>query len=597
MIRRTLIGMAALFSASLFGQRALAAGCTLSFVDLPVTMSGQRATIPVKINGAPAVLQVDSGDFYSFIAAPSAAALHLPLRAAPETMDVIRGVGGDAEIYKTTINALTIGGSVLPQLDFIVGGGGLGDGVDGLLGQNILARGDVEYDLGHGVMRLAHPTGCGDKMLAYWDKTDPYSVLNIGAISQDADLTTSSVMVNGITMRAMFDTGASTSFLTLAAAKRAGIDPHDPGVVPAGASGGIGRKRVNTWIAPVKSFKIGDEEIRNTHIRIGDSTALNRDMLIGADFFLSHHVYVANSQRKLYFTYNGGPVFNLTVDTPSGSRTGQTSEAAGEASGPAEDGSPEPTDAAGFSRRGAAYLSRRDLPHAIADLTRAIALAPAEPNYPYQRALAYLENRQTDLAAADLDHAIALKPDYLSALATRARLHLARKEKSLALADLDAADRAAAKPANVRLQLANLYLQAENPARAVNQLDLWIGSHADDSQKAEALGARCWAKGLAGADLKGALADCNQSLELAPKSAGVLDSRGLARLRLGELDKSIADYDAALSLNPKVAWSLYGRGLAKLKKGEKNEGDADIAAAVALKPRLPDEAKGYGIAP
>ena len=36
-------------------------------------------------------------------------------------------------------------------------------------------------------------------------------------------------------------------------------------------------------------------------------------MLIGADFFLSHRVYVANSQRKLYFTYNGGPVFNLTA--------------------------------------------------------------------------------------------------------------------------------------------------------------------------------------------------------------------------------------------------------------------------------------------
>ena len=34
-------------------------------------------------------------------------------------------------------------------------------------------------------------------------------------------------------------------------------------------------------------------------------------MLIGADFFLSHRIYVASSQRKLYFTYNGGPVFNL----------------------------------------------------------------------------------------------------------------------------------------------------------------------------------------------------------------------------------------------------------------------------------------------
>ncbi len=34
-------------------------------------------------------------------------------------------------------------------------------------------------------------------------------------------------------------------------------------------------------------------------------------MILGADFFLSHHILVASSQRKLYFTYNGGPVFDL----------------------------------------------------------------------------------------------------------------------------------------------------------------------------------------------------------------------------------------------------------------------------------------------
>ena len=32
-------------------------------------------------------------------------------------------------------------------------------------------------------------------------------------------------------------------------------------------------------------------------------------MLLGADFLRSHRVLVANSQRKLYFTYSGGPVF------------------------------------------------------------------------------------------------------------------------------------------------------------------------------------------------------------------------------------------------------------------------------------------------
>jgi hypothetical protein len=37
------------------------------------------------------------------------------------------------------------------------------------------------------------------------------------------------------------------------------------------------------------------------------------DMLLGADFFLSHHILISNSQHKLYFTYNGGPVFDLTM--------------------------------------------------------------------------------------------------------------------------------------------------------------------------------------------------------------------------------------------------------------------------------------------
>jgi hypothetical protein len=32
-------------------------------------------------------------------------------------------------------------------------------------------------------------------------------------------------------------------------------------------------------------------------------------MIIGADFFMAHRIYVARSQGKIYFTYKGGPVF------------------------------------------------------------------------------------------------------------------------------------------------------------------------------------------------------------------------------------------------------------------------------------------------
>jgi hypothetical protein len=71
------------------------------------------------------------------------------------------------------------------------------------------------------------------------------------------------------------------------------------------------------WIGMFKTIKIGDEEIQNTPLEIGESISDAYDILIGADFFLSHHVYVANSQGKIYFTYSGGPPFRVPRPQPA----------------------------------------------------------------------------------------------------------------------------------------------------------------------------------------------------------------------------------------------------------------------------------------
>ena len=83
---------------------------------------------------------------------------------------------------------------------------------------------------------------------------------------------------------------------------------------------------VKNYIATASSFKIGDgEEIQNARLRIADTDLPGADMLLGSDFFVSHHIFVANSQRKLYLTYNGGPVFNLTKTISA--TTARTAEA------------------------------------------------------------------------------------------------------------------------------------------------------------------------------------------------------------------------------------------------------------------------------
>ncbi len=254
------------------------------------------------------------------------------------------------------------------------------------------------------------------------------------------------------------------------AAARAGVKPDTPGVVEAGYSSGIGRGRVKTYIAPFSSFKVGDgEEIKNARLRIADIDLDEGDMLLGADFFLSHHVFVANSQHRLYLTYNGGPVFNLSKTAPAGAAADAdaprtTADAADE---PRPHAADEPADAAAYARRGAAFLGRRDFEHAIADFTRASELNPNEAEYLYQRGMAHWQNKQPIPALSDFDRALELNSNYLAARISRAQMRLGHKDIADAVADLDAADRIAAKQDDARFMLAHLYQQADLPARAV----------------------------------------------------------------------------------------------------------------------------------
>jgi len=271
-------------------------------------MSGLRPLVHAKINGKEATFIADSGAWFSMISPGSAAEYGLTLEALPAWFRM-SGVGGTVVPKLTTLKSFTIAGVDIPKVQFLVGGSEVGS--VGLLGQNVLALLDTEFDLAHGMIKLMKSQGCSNVNLAYWAPAGGfYSVLDTERMDDERPHIVASIYVNGVKLRALFDTGASTSFVSLKAAARIGLKPGGEGVTPAGESSGIGRKLVSTWIGPVGSIKIGDEEIKNSRLRFGgdfDET----DMLIGADFFLSHHIYWSDRLHKLYFTFNGGHVFDL----------------------------------------------------------------------------------------------------------------------------------------------------------------------------------------------------------------------------------------------------------------------------------------------
>jgi tetratricopeptide (TPR) repeat protein len=597
MFPRTLGWIPALLAASLATAGA-ADRCQLVMTPpVLVAMEDLRPVIATDIDGVEARFIVDTGSFWDFLSPVAAAEFKLPLDDAPPGY-YVSGIGGAFVPRIATAKTFSVAGLSGHDAQFLVGNNAFGGDIAGILGQNIFRIADVEFDFANGVLRFVKPQHCGDQTLAYWANTQPIAVVRVDWTSAERPHLIAKAAVNGRDIHVLFDTGAWRSILSLDAARRAGITPDSPGVVPMGATIGLGSKPVRVWAAPIDKFSIGGETIEHTHLLIGDIGLDDADMLLGSDFFLAHHIYVAYSQDKVYFTYNGGAVFDVNALPPTQANAplGNTPAAGATAV------SNVPTDAAGFMRRGMADASRGELVQAISDLTQACKLEPADPDCHYQRGLAYWRSSQPQLALADFTAAIQRQPADFNAYLARAQLEIV-KQPDAAESDLDAVDRIAPQQADLRLPLARLYGVAGEYAGAVHQYDLWIEFHPDDVNLAYVLASRCGSEAAANIDLDRALDDCNAALRLTRKSgmdqesAITISNRGMVYLRQGRLDDAMADFQSALKLRSQFPLARYALGLVELRKGLTVQGQADLTAAQTQFPGVAKRLASMGFRP
>lgn len=130
--------------------------------------------------------------------------------------------------------------------------------------------------------------------------------------------------LDGHEVVALLDTGAVLSTVTSQTLRETGIKPE---VQPVSATStrGLANQPIETTIAVFPTLTIGQESVRNVKLRIADLFGKNTEvtlgsrvarsviedpgLIIGADFFMAHRIYVARSQGKMYFTYKGGPIF------------------------------------------------------------------------------------------------------------------------------------------------------------------------------------------------------------------------------------------------------------------------------------------------
>jgi predicted aspartyl protease len=298
--------IALLASLSLLSMQAIA-GCKLgSPAEVPVTLIGLHPLITVQVDGRDVPVVLDTGARFNLLSYDAATKLHLPLNSQRGRV-VIAGVGGSGRTLATlAVAVLELGTVRVADAKFIVSGAPIGSAA-GFIGNSTLKEFDVDYDLAGRMVKLLRTSGCDDVELPDWARSQPHSVADDEG---DGGPPTILGYVNGVEMRVEFDTGASTSILDIRAAARAGVTPKSVGAVPGGDVYGVGHSNMKTWVVPVSSIKIGEEEIHDAHLRIGDLSLPRVNMLLGTDFFLTHQVYFSNSQQKIYFTHNGGSVSN-----------------------------------------------------------------------------------------------------------------------------------------------------------------------------------------------------------------------------------------------------------------------------------------------
>jgi predicted aspartyl protease len=322
--------VAALFAAiSCCIDAAAAANCKLARIaEWPIRLERNHLLVDGAVNGQPVAILLDTGAALTLIFRASATRLGLPLQEARNMR--MFGVGGETKLEVARVKEFRLGDAVRTDWGIYVGGDG-NYGADVILGEEFFQLVDVEFDLAHDTIRLFQSHDCDGVSLAYWASTGIGEV-TMDEVSPGHPQIVVPIELDGRPMKALIDSGASVSLLDKSEAAQLGVTPESPGVTAAGKFRGLGNRAVDSWIATFKTLKIGNETIRNVDIyfaafqkdasytetgsRIPTRLMTQNSMLLGIDFLRAHRVLVAHSQRRVYFTYTGEPVFRAKTPPP-----------------------------------------------------------------------------------------------------------------------------------------------------------------------------------------------------------------------------------------------------------------------------------------
>jgi len=302
----------------------------ITTVDLEPSENKLAEFVPVTINGVPKYMLLDTGGAFAEITGDAADELNLQRRK------------GNFELYNVsgkyssefTSAALTIGAIKADNAIFVIAPGsnlfGKGSDAVGILGPDILEHYDVHLDFGANKLSILSQDHCEGKVI-YW----PASVIAVVPLRVlDSGHILFPVKLDGISMTALLDTGASNTALTIPAANRefnfklgsadapiADALPDRPGSYTYKHTfktldfDGVAVGNLPVRIIPDVLKKVTENKPElGSHLADRKKDEDKVDMLVGMDVLRHFHVYIAYKEQKLYIT----PVETAAPAAPAG---------------------------------------------------------------------------------------------------------------------------------------------------------------------------------------------------------------------------------------------------------------------------------------
>lgn len=274
--------------------------------SVPFTSTRGYLLVPIMVNGAPATFVLDTGATRSMVTPAAMQRLHITRSQWVDT--TLQGAGGVVEHADADPRSFSLGGLALQRrgvdrrVSLTVGDvpGAASGNVDGLLGRDVLSSYDLQLDMVQHRLTLFAVHGCSGGGFIPWQP--PYAGV-VAASPMDHTLVVP-ISIDGHKLRALLDTGATATLITLPGMIRLGLRPASLAQDRSVALHGIGRQTPPEYRHPFARLQVGDETIKDPMLWVAPIRVIPFvDALLGADWLRAQsRVWLSFATNQVFFT-------------------------------------------------------------------------------------------------------------------------------------------------------------------------------------------------------------------------------------------------------------------------------------------------------